>query len=164
MTTYPDDYSAIRAVKSRLASLFGTDGDYGDAYQSFGGVAVVVRNDENSPPEIAGGLTLLLEQEDGSGSDWSSNGDVWRSVSVIIEAQASDFSGAQVAASNPTATQELLSCDLLSEFVNHYTTWRGLGIYGVELRAGKARSAEDGTVQIIPHRLAFQYQVEQGEI
>ena len=157
MPTFSDDYAAIRAVETRLATVFGTGGTYATKYAGYGGVDVKLKTDEDDEPENVGRPLILLEQESGDRSEWSSARDEYREVAISATTYVSDNSGAQQGTANPVTSDELLSKDLVQEIKANYATWRGLGIEGITIGSQRLNRAQGETVRRITHRISFQY-------
>lgn len=155
MPTFTSDYAAIRAIETRLVTVFGTT--YAASYTSFGGVDVKVVTDEDDEPENVGKPLILLEQTSGTDSEISSAQSEYRDVTVTATTYVSDFIGAQVGTANPTASDELLSIDLVKEFDTNYATWRDLGLLGIKFKSGSMAKANDSTTRRISHQITFAY-------
>lgn len=157
MPNFSSDYLAIRALETRLATVFGVGGPYAAKYATYGGVDVRLRTDEDSEPENVGKPLLLLEQSSGNRSDWSSMAGEYRDVEAVIETYVSDFSGAQSGEANAVTSDELLSRDLVQEFEANYATWRDLGLEGIAFTSGSLAKGEGDVARKITHRVAFKY-------
>lgn len=159
MPTFTDDFSAIRALKTRLATVFGTGGTYEADFTSFGGVDVQMKTDEDDEPENVGKPLIVLEQDAaGSGtSQFSSARSEYRDVVVMATTYVSDFSGAQQGTANPTTSDELLSKDLVKEIEGNYAAFRDLGLEGIEIIPQRMVKDAATGVRRIPHRISFSY-------
>lgn len=155
MPTFANDYLAIRALETRLATVFNDT--YAANYARYNGVDVKLRTDEDSEPENIGKPLILLEQESGERSDWSSMAGEYRDVAVSASTFVSDSSGGTQGAANPITSDEQLSRDLVTEIETNYATYRDLGLCAVAITAQSLNKAEGDTVRRIGHRISFTY-------
>jgi len=161
MPTFANDYIATRVIATRLTTLYGTT--KAATYSGYGGVDVVMALDEDTEAERIGKPFIIIDQQDGGDSEWSAGGTRYRYITALVACCANDFSGAQVATSNPVASVELMSRDLVADINNNYATWRDAGLLGIEINADRPQVAggdgnAPGTV-VIPHRVTFHYEV-----
>jgi len=165
--SFANDYTATRAILTRLSPLFAAAGAYGaklkDAEGAAMGADVVLSLDEDTKAERIGKPYLLIAEPSGERSPFSAAIGNWRFVAVGIHACATDFSGQQVGTANPVNAIELMSRDLQADVLANYTTWRGLGLYDIQIASQPAMQIpnSDGTAgaRAIPHRVTFHYQV-----
>lgn len=155
MPSFANDYLAIRALETRLASVFATT--YAANYTRYNGVDVRLRTDEDSEPENIGKPLILLEQESGERSDWSSMAGEYRAVTVSATTFVSDGSGAQQGAANPVTSDEQLSRDLVTEIETNYAAWRDLGLQDIRVSSQPLNKTDGDTVRRIGHRITFKY-------
>lgn len=157
---FANDYTAIRAIAARLTTLYGTTN--AATYTTYGGVDVVMAMDEDTEAERIGKPFILIDQQDGGVSEWSAGASRYRFVTALVVCCANDFSGAQVGASNPVSSAELMSRDLVHDVTANYGAWRDAGLLGIEINADKPVQAgaqyTPGTVAIA-HRVTFHYEV-----
>jgi len=158
MPSFTDDIAAVRTLRTRLEVQFAS-GDYGASYAS--GVDVIMTFDESDEPEHAGRPMLLIWQESGELSSWSSMDGDWRDVAVIAEIRADDFSGTQVGTANPVAVDELLSRDLQKEICGNRAAWSDMGLLNTRIRPQRM-VVDEGDEQTAPirktqHRIEFKY-------
>lgn len=158
---FANDYAALRTLATRLRSLYGTIN--AATYAGYGGVDVVMALDEDTEAERSGKPFIVIDQQDGIVSEWSAGASRYRFITAQVVCCANDFSGAQVGASNTVASVELMSRDLVHDVTASYTTWRSLGLLGIEVNADRpvqVRGSDEapGTVTI-PHRVTFHYEV-----
>lgn len=155
MPTFADDYLAIRVLETRLQTVLNST--YEDHYTRYGGVDVKVKTDEDSEPENVGKPLVLLEQESGGRSEWSSVRSEYRDVGVLATTFVSDGSGAQQGAANPITSDEQLSRDLVTEIETNYTAWRDLGLQNIRIASRGLSKAEGEVVRRIGHLISFSY-------
>lgn len=156
MPSFANDYLAIRALETRLASVFATT--YAANYARYNGVDVRLRTDEDSEPEHIGKPLILLEQESGERSDWSSMAGEYRAVTVAATTFVSHGSGGkQAPVANPITSDEQLSRDLVTEIETNYATWRDLGLQDIRVSSQPLNKTDGDTVRRIGHRITFKY-------
>jgi hypothetical protein len=153
--TYSDDSAAIRALLTRLQSQF--DSAYASHYTSYGGVDMVSQQDEPGEPQQVGKPYTVFRQTNGQSSEWAAAADDWRDVELDGTVTVNGFNGGLVGAENPTASDELISKDLVQEFINNRAAWDALGLYDIECRP-QSETVREG-VQRTPHRISFRYEV-----
>jgi hypothetical protein len=158
MPTFDDDFAAIRALETRLATVFGTGGTYASDFTTYGGVDVKLKTDEDTEPENVGRPLLLIEQESGERDEnWSSAQGEYRRVTALITTYVSDGSGAQQGTANPVTADELLSKDLVKDVEDNYLTYFDLGLADVRITSQRLVKQDGATTRRIPHRVSFAY-------
>ncbi len=158
MPTFTDDYAALRAVETRLATLFATGGAYALKYAGYGGVDVKLKTDEDEEPENVGRPMILLEQQSSPDvSELSAASDDFADIALQAMTLVSDSSGAQQGTANPVTSDELLSKDLVFEIRDNYSDWRDLGLYNIRISPGQLVKGKDETVRRISHRITASY-------
>lgn len=161
MPTFANDYLALRALHTRLTTVFTVTN--AATYADFGRVDVVLARSEDTLIEQSGHPCIVIDQQDGTRSEWSDPGTEYRKVTALVACQADDSSGAQSGTANPITSPELLSRDLVTEIKTNIVTWFNLGLMGIEIQADKAimPTGDDipAGMTIIPHRVTFHYEV-----
>ncbi len=155
MPTFTDDIAAMRAIKTRLSTVFGAL----SKYDTYGGVDVVIAYDESDIPEQVGKPMILLEGT-GQPSSMSAAKDDFRMVTVTATVMATDANGAQVGAANPVSSDEQINSDLQEDIKNNYATWRDLGLLGIDIQTGNMTEGEDSQKRPIrktAHTITFNY-------
>lgn len=158
MATFSDDFTAIRALATYLQSEFA--GTYAANYSRYKGLDVVLRTDEAKESQRVGKPYILIEQESGDRSEWSSLDSEYRMVTAVATATATDKSGAVKGVANPVVGYEQASRDLIDAIHANYATLRGLGLQGIEIQAQRQVSdtnEKSSGEQRIPHRITFHY-------
>lgn len=155
MPKFSSDFEAIRAIESRLQSVF--DGEYASKYTRYNGVDVKTKTDEDSEPENIGKPLILLDQSNGDRSDWSSAQGEARQVTLEATTFVSDGSGGTQGAANPVTSDECLSIDLVSEFESNKIAWDSIGINDPVIKPGGLDKREGDTARRIRHQITFHY-------
>lgn len=152
---YGSDFAAIRAIETRLQSVF--NGTYAERYLRYNGVDVKTKTDEDSEPENIGKPLILLDLSSGDRSDWSSAQGEARQVTVDVITFVSDGSGGTQGAANPVTSDECLSIDLQAEFDSNRVAWDSIGINDPSFRPGGLDKREGDTVRRMRHQIVFHY-------
>ena len=156
MPTFSDDYAAIRALKSRLLTVFGVT--YVADFVGYGGVDIQIKTDEDDEPENVGKPLILIEQESGDVSEWSSVRSEYRDVTVLATSYVSDNSGAVQGTANPTTSDELLSKRMVADVQSNYAVYNAVGIENIKITPQRLTRVSKEVARRIPHRIFFSYE------
>lgn len=155
MAKFDNDYLALRALETRLQSVF--NGEYAGSYSRYNGVDVRTKSDEDEEPENIGRPLVLLDLSSGDRSDWSSAAGAVRQVTVSATTFVTDNSGGTQGAANPVTSDEQLSRDLVQEIESNRTAWEAAGLYDMQISPGEVNKGNNTTARRIEHRVTFHY-------
>lgn len=131
MPTIADAYAAMNVLKTHLRTRLNAD--YVSVFAGYGGVDVILEDDEPEDQERVGKPYILLGvQGEDDAPDW---GRGVRAFTVRADVVASEFAGAQTGAANLVGSDTLLASTLREIVRTGYATLRDAGLMAVVIKA-----------------------------
>lgn len=157
MSSFTDGRAALVALQAYLQSTLTAD--YAATFAAYGGVDVVLRDDEPGEPERVGKPYIMLTLDSDANSEAVRVRNA-RDLQAGFDVVASEFSGARTGAANPEGSDTRLSRALLQIITDGYADLRALGLYNTRIAAlPETVQDADGEPQVHtnPHRILLTY-------